>query len=133
MSHYFQHDPQRLCVMTLVGHALDHLPDDIHNTGLPPALWEFVTERSMGEVTWSVTSRTHPFSQLAKTLLQHEQLKVVRMRYPDMSNELDYSAGCHDWNDTSCAESYFPQISEPKSDLVLNYIDYRLLNTSVDN
>lgn len=104
--------------MTLAGHALDHLPDDIRNTGPPPALWEFVTERSMGEVARSVTSRTHPFSQLAKTLLQREQLKVVRMRYPDMSNELDYSVGRRDWNDTSRAETYFPQISECKSDLI---------------
>ena len=104
--------------MTLTGHALDHLPDDIRNTGPPPALWEFVTERSMGEVARSVTSCTHPFSQLAKTLLQREQLKVVRMRYPDMSNELDYSVGRRDWNDTSRAETYFPQISECKSDLI---------------
>ena len=111
-DHYFQHDPQRLCVMTLAGHALDHLPDDIRKTGPPPALWEFVTERSMGEVARSVTSRTHPFSQLAKTLLQREQLKVVRMKYPDMSNELDYSVGRRDWNDVSRAESYFPQIND---------------------
>ena len=46
-DHYFQHDPKWLSVMTLMGHALDHLPDDIRNTGLPPVLWEFVTERSM--------------------------------------------------------------------------------------
>ena len=133
MSYYFQHDPQRLCVMTLAGHALDHLPDDIHNTGPPPALWEFVTERSMGEVARSVTSHTYPFSQLVKTLLQCEQLKAVRMRYPDMRNELDYSGGRRDWNDVSRAESYFPEISESKSDLINNYIDYIILNTPIDD
>ena len=63
--------------MTLTSHALNHLPDDIYNTGPPPALWEFVTERSMGEVTQSVTSRIFPFAQLANMLLQHKQLKVM--------------------------------------------------------
>jgi len=63
--------------MTLAGHALDHLPDDILNAGPPLALWEFVTERSMGEVARSVTSHVYPFSQLANTLIQREQLKVV--------------------------------------------------------
>ena len=110
-EHYFQHDPKRLCIMTLAGHTLDHLPDDIGNTGPLLALWEFVTERSMGEVARSVTSRTYPFSQLAKTLLQCEQIKVVQMRYPDMSPELDYSGGRRDWNNNSRAEKYFPDIS----------------------
>ena len=90
MSYYFQHDPKRLSVMTLTSHALDHLPDDIYNTSPPPALWEFVTERSMGEVAWSVTSCIFPFAQLANTLLQCKQLKVMRMKYPDMKQDLDY-------------------------------------------
>jgi len=51
--------------MLLTGHALDHLPDDIVNTRPPTALWEFVTEQSMGEVTCSVTSHMYPFAQLA--------------------------------------------------------------------
>ena len=119
--------------MTLTSHALDHLPDDIYNTGPPPALWEFVTERSMGEVARSVTSRTYPFSQLANTLLQHEQLKVVRMKYPDMSHELNYPGGCRDWNDVSRAEKYFPEISEYKSDLIMSDIDYQTLNISIDD
>ena len=42
--------------MTLAGHAIDHIPDDIYNTGPPMALWEFVTKQSMGKVTQSVTS-----------------------------------------------------------------------------
>ena len=74
ISYYFQHNPKRLSVMT---HALNHLPDDILNTGPPLAVWEFVTERSMGEVVHSVTSHIYPFSQLANTLIQWEQLKVV--------------------------------------------------------
>jgi len=37
-------------MMTLAMHEMDHIPDDIINCGPPPALWEFVTERSMGEV-----------------------------------------------------------------------------------
>ena len=111
-QHYSQYDPKRLCVMTLAGHALDHLPDDILNTGPPSALWEFVTERSMGEVARSVTSRVYPFSQLARTLMQREQLKVVRMRYPDMNQELDYSGDRRDWNEVTRAEKYFPDIND---------------------
>jgi hypothetical protein len=54
-DHYFQHDPKHLSVMTLAGHGLDHLLGDINSMGPPPALWEFVTEQSMGEVTCSMT------------------------------------------------------------------------------
>ena len=111
-DHYFQHNPKRLCVMPLAGHALDHLSDDILNAGPPPALWEFVTERSMGEVARSITSRIYPFSQLANTLIQREQLKVVRMRYPDLDQELDYSGQRRDWNEVSRAEKYFPDIND---------------------
>ena len=77
MSYYFQHDPKQLSVMTLMSHTLDHLPDNIYNTSPPPALWEFVTDRSMGKVTWSVTLHIFPFAQLANTLLQCKQLKVM--------------------------------------------------------
>ena len=66
----------------------------------------------MGEVAQSVTSCVYPFSQLANMLLQHEQLKVVWMRYPDMSDELDYSGGRCDWDNLSCMERYFPEIND---------------------
>lgn len=98
--------------MTLTSHALDHLPDDILNTGPPTVLWEFVTERSMGEVARSVTSRTYPFSQLVNTLLQREQLKVMRMKYPDMKEDLDYTRGRRDWNVISSAEKCFPDVDD---------------------
>lgn len=109
--------------MPLAGHALDHLPDDIHNAGPPPALWEFVTERSMGEVARSVTSRMYPFAQLANTLMQREQLKVVQMRYPDLKQDLDYSGDRRAWNEVSRAEKYFPEISEFKPAPILKYIN----------
>ena len=107
----FQYDPKHLSVMTLTSHALDNLLDDINNTGPPPALWEFVTEQSMGEVAWSVTSCMHPFSQLANTLLQREQLKVMRMKYPDMKEDLGYTGECRNWHAISNAERCFPEIS----------------------
>src|SRR5260370_20885728 len=112
LSHYFQHNPQRLCVMTLASHQFEHLPDDILNAGPPTALWEFVTERSMGEVARSVTSRLYPFSQLANTLMQCEQLKVMCMKYLDMSDYLTYSEPTRNWNTLSCAEVEFPHISK---------------------
>ena len=89
---------------------MDHLPDDILNCGPPTALWEFMTERSMGEVVWSVTSQMYPFSQLANALIQQEQLKVVQMMYPDLS--LEYTKPCHDWNMTSHAEQTYPEIHD---------------------
>jgi len=55
-EYYCQYTPERLCTMTLALHKMDHLLDDILNCGPPTALWEFVTERSMGEVVQSVTS-----------------------------------------------------------------------------
>ena len=58
-----------------------------------------------------MTSRIYPFSQLANTLLQCEQLKVTQMMYPDMKDDLDYSREHHDWNVISSAERYFPEIS----------------------
>ena len=87
----------------------------------------------MGEVARSVKSRTYPFSQLANTLLQREQLKVMWMRYPDMSNELDFSGGRRDWNEVSRAEKYFPEISELQSGLLINHIDYLILTISIDD
>ena len=111
MSYYFQHDSKRLCVMMFTNHALDHLPDDSLNTGPPLALWEFVTERSTGEVARSVTSCTYPFSQLANTLLQREQLKVMRMRYHDMKEDLDFSRERRNWHVISKSEKCFPEIN----------------------
>jgi len=111
-DHYFQHNPRHLCVMPLAGHALDHLCDNILNAGPPPALWEFITERSMGEVTHSVTSRVYPFSQLANTLVQQEQIKFMWMKYPDMDEELNYSEQHCDWNKISRSEKYFPAIND---------------------
>jgi len=109
---YFQHNPRCLCVMPLAGHALDHLCDNILNAGPLPALWEFVTEHSMGEVMCSITSHVYPFSQLANTLVQWKQIKVMWMKYLDMDEELNYSEQCCDWNKISCSEKYFPAIND---------------------
>ena len=109
---YCQYDPKRLSIITLTSHGLDHLPDDIFNTGPPPALWEFVTERSMGKVARSVTSRMYPFSQLANTLVQHEQLKLLWMKYPDMKEDLDFTRERRNWHIISKAETCFPEIND---------------------
>jgi len=97
-------------MMTLAMHEMDHIPDDIINCGPPPALWKFITERSMGEVVCSVTSQQYPFAQLARMLMLWEQLKVVRMRYPNMSDSLNYSNPLHDWNTITQAEKFFPEV-----------------------
>ena len=112
MSYYFQHDPKQLSVMTLMSHTLNHLPDDIYNTSPPPALWEFITERSMGRVTQSVTSCIFPFAQLANMLLQCKQLKVMWMKYLDMKQDLDYLRQCCNWHVISKVEKCFPEIHD---------------------
>ena len=109
---YFQHDLKRLSIMTLTSHALDHLPDDMFNTGPPPALSEFVTEQSMDKVTQSITSCMYPFSQLANTLLQCKQLKVMWMKYLDMKEDLDFSGERQNWHIISKAERCFPEIND---------------------
>lgn len=43
--------------MTLAMHEIDHIPDDNLNCGPLTALWEFVTEQSMGEVPHNITSQ----------------------------------------------------------------------------
>lgn len=96
--------------MMLAMHEMDHILEDILNCGPPPALWEFVTECSMGEVTHSVTSQQFPFFQLARTLIEWEQLKVLQMRYHGMSESLNYSDTTCDWNTTSCTEKIFPAV-----------------------
>ena len=111
-EYYCQYNPARLCTMTLALHEMDHLPDDILNCGPPTALWEFITERSMGDVVRSVTSRSYPFSQLANTLLQCEQLKVVQMLYPDMKDGLNYAKPHRDWDIILRAEMYYPNIND---------------------
>jgi len=55
--------------------------------------------------------------------MQHEQLKVMRMKYPDLREELDYAGEHHDWNRVSIAEKYFPEISEFRSELFMNHIN----------
>ena len=87
---YFVYNPKCLCTMMLMMHHMDHLPDDILDCGPSLALWEFVTERSMGEVMHSIMSQQYPFTQLATTLMWWEQLTVLWMRYPDMNDNLDY-------------------------------------------
>jgi len=40
-----------------------------------------------------------------------EQLKVIRMQYPDMSDSLNFSDPPHDWNTITWAEKSFPEVS----------------------
>jgi len=39
-----------------------------------------------------------------------EQLKVVRMRYPNMSDSLNYSNPPRNWNTITRAEKFFPEV-----------------------
>ena len=73
---------------------------------------QLFSERRMGGVARSVTSCIYPFSQLANTLMQREQFKVMRMRYLDLSETLDYSGQRCDWNEVSRTERYFPEIND---------------------
>ena len=98
--------------MTLTLHEMDHIPDDILNCRPPTALWEFVTERSMGDIVRSFTSRLYPFSQPANTLIQREQPNVVQMIYPDLKYSLEYAKPRRDWDVISRPKRSHPQIND---------------------
>ena len=76
----------------------------------------------MGEVARSVNLRIYPFAQLANTLIQCEQLKVLWLKYPDMDQVLNYSRERRDWNELSRAKKYFLEISEFKSEFIMNIL-----------
>lgn len=109
---YYQYDPDRLCVMTAAGHENDHIPDDILFGGPVHVLWEFVGERAMGKAGRKIDSRRYPFAQLANDLLHEEQIKVLRMKYPDLKDKLDFLPPRRDWDTLSKFEKSFPEISE---------------------
>ena len=98
--------------MTLTLHEMDHFPDDILNCGPLTALWEFVTERSVGDIVRSFTSQLYPFSQLANTLIQREQLNVVQMKYPDLRHSLEYAKPRRNWDVISRPKRRHPYIND---------------------
>jgi hypothetical protein len=65
----------------------------------------------MGLIARSVTNKQYPFSQLASTVKQIEQLKTVAMRY-GLEDALDFSPPPRDWSELSSTETMFRDISE---------------------
>lgn len=63
-------------------------------------------QHCMGEVVQRVTSRLYPFSQLANTLIQREQLKVVQMKYPNLKHSLEYAEYRRDRDVISAGEIF---------------------------
>ena len=48
--------------------------------------------------------------------------RTLHTLYLDMSQDLNYSGECQDWNEVSHAEMYFPEISKFKSAAIMSIL-----------
>jgi len=67
--------------MTLTVHALLHVADTIETIGPVWTWWSFPIERQCGRFQRKIKSRKHPYTNLDNYLLQHAQLKQIKMIY----------------------------------------------------
>lgn len=88
---YYQYKPERLPCMTLTVHALLHVADTIETIGPVWTWWSFPIERQCGRFQRKIKSRKHPYVNLDNYLLQHAQLKQIKMIYN--LSDVDLSAG----------------------------------------
>ena len=87
----------KISACPLIVHALIHLHNDTLHAGPTSWIWEYVTERFMGKIAWSVTSPQYPFSQLAKTVKKMEQVKMVAFNF-GKEKELHFGKERQDWS-----------------------------------
>jgi hypothetical protein len=87
-----------------------HIKSCTANAGPLTRIWEYVTERFMGRIARSVTSRRYPFSQLSATLKRTEQMKLVAMKY-DLERELNFGSERRNWSKLSSQETMREGIS----------------------
>jgi hypothetical protein len=83
---YYRYQNERLPLVPLTVHALVHTALEIVMTGPKGILWEFVSERVMGLMARSVTSKRFPFSQLSNSVLRTERFKMLQYLY-DLTDE----------------------------------------------
>jgi hypothetical protein len=101
---------ERISACPLTLHAMIHLASDTRNAGPLSRIWEYVTERFMGRIARSITSRQYPFSQLAETVKRTEQIKVVALRY-GLEDQLKLERTRRDWSRLGAQETMLLDIS----------------------
>lgn len=107
---YYRYDMERISACPLTAHAMIHLASDTRHAGPLSRIWEYVTERFMGRIARSVTSRQYPFSQLAETIKRTEQIKVVALRY-GLEDQLKLERTRRDWSRLGAQETMLLEIS----------------------
>lgn len=101
----------RISTCPLTIHAIIHLISSTRHAGPLSRIWEFVTERYMGKIARSVTSRQYPFSQLAETIKKQEQIKTVAIKL-GLEEELFLTNNRRDWSVLGSQESMILEISK---------------------
>jgi hypothetical protein len=109
VSYRFEMDRISACLLTV--HALIHLHNDTLHAGPLSRIWEYVTERFMGKIAQSITSRQYPFSQLAKTVKKMEQVKMVVFKY-GLEKKLYFAKERRGWSKITQQEKAYPEISK---------------------
>jgi hypothetical protein len=116
LSLYYRFEMDRISACPPTVHALIHLHNDTLHAGPLSWIWEYVMERFMGKIVWSITSRQYPFSQLAETVKKMEQVKMVTFKY-GLEKELYFGKERCDWSKITQQEKAYPEIG--KSALLL--------------
>jgi hypothetical protein len=80
-------------------------------TGPKGILWEFCSERIMGMIARSVTSRRFPFSQLSNYTRRMEQFKMVQYLYNFSDREM-FLPSVRDLEELSRDEQMFEELSK---------------------
>ncbi|KIM21216.1 hypothetical protein M408DRAFT_110138, partial [Serendipita vermifera MAFF 305830] len=107
---YYRYDMDRISACPLNVHAMIHISNDTRHAGPLSRIWEYVTERFMGQISRSIKSRRYPFAQLSETVKKREQMKLVIAKY-GLENELIFGAERRDWFKLSGQEMMFPEIN----------------------
>lgn len=105
---YYRYDYDRLSACPLTIHALIHIPNDTLNAGPLSRIWEFVSERIMGLIARSVTSKRFPFSQLSRNV---KKIKMVAIKY-GVEDQLHLHRNRRDWSVLGAHEEMLLHISK---------------------
>ncbi|KIM34175.1 hypothetical protein M408DRAFT_59842 [Serendipita vermifera MAFF 305830] len=108
---YYRYDMDRISACPLNVHAMIHIANDTRHAGPLSRIWEYVTERFMGQISRSIKSRRYPFAQLSENVKKREQMKLVIAKY-GLENELIFGAERRDWFKLSGQETMFPEIND---------------------
>lgn len=120
----------RISTCPLTIHAIIHLVSSTRHAGPLSRIWEYVTERLMGKIARSVTSRQYPFSQLSETVKKWEQMKILAIKY-GLEKDLFLADERRDWSVEGQQETMIPEISKYIVSSTICDTNYLLDNTTV--